>query len=572
MNTSHIHLLGEISLPLVELTQRFIRPMPINPVYLQRVQKELNLIEEKGFVKCFSQVAEIVEYSRYQGIPHLLRGSGASSLVSYLLGITNIDPIKENILLSRFMNEYRNDQPDIDIDYPHWIRDSIMDEMKRRYPQRVARISNDVKFQAKSALREILKRHGVKGKIPKWFSVEDYFTDPVQVAEIHAEAEELIGQHRYWSLHCGGIIVFDDRIPEDLILKNNQISLTKDDVEERGLIKIDLLCNRGLSQLWEIDERPLDEYPLYDKKIIDLLSSGDVIGLTQAESRTMKKTFQALKPQNYQEVALALALIRPAAADNGRKSAYFKDPKNTKMLIYDDDAIAFIADTVGCSLAKADKYRRAFKKGDTGLITDFLKKSAGKTTWQQQGMQQLRESDKYSFCKGHALAYGQMVWALAFHKVYNKKRFWQSTIKHCKSSYRRWVHKAEAQQVGITMPHPLCGDSSTYQLLKKGWWSGDFPDDCYLREVDGVYEFRGIVASKRNLRRNKRYVRLVTIGYAPGKYVDLVIVGKIWVRDQFVITGKGKMVTQHNSEHIEVESMTYKPYNIEDHDRQLKLF
>ena len=528
--------------------------------------------ERKGFVKCFSQVAEIVEYSRYQGIPHLLRGSGASSLVSYLLGITNIDPLKENICLARFMNEHRDDQPDIDIDFPHWIRDSIMDEMRRRYPQRVARISNNVKYKEKSALREVLKRHGVKGKIPKWFKVEDYFSDAIRIAEIYSEAQELIGEHRYWSLHCGGIIVFDDRVPEELILKNNQISLTKDDVDERGLIKIDLLCNRGLSQLWELSDKSLDEYPLYDKKIVDLLSSGDVIGLTQAESRTMKKTFQALQPQNYQEVALALALIRPAAADKGRKGAYFDDPKNTKMLIYDDDAISFISDTVGCSLAKADKYRRAFKKGYTDLISEFLSKAKSASAEQNRSIQQLKESDKYSFCKGHALAYGQMVWALAYHKVYNRKKFWESTIKHCKSSYRLWVHKAEAQAVGVKVTHTLPDDSSTYQLLKRGWWQGDFPKGCYLREVDGKYEFRGIVASKRNIRRNKVYIRLVTIGVAIGEYIDLVVVGNVWKRDQYVIQGVGKMVHRHNSRHIEVESMVHAPFKEEDHERQLKLF
>ena len=88
-------------------------------------------------------------------------------------------------------------------------------------------------------------------------------------------------------MHCGGLIIYPDSIPQDLVLKDNQIRLTKYDVEEQNLIKIDLLCNRGLSQLWELDDRPLSDYDPYDEKTAKLLCKGDVLGLTQAESPTM---------------------------------------------------------------------------------------------------------------------------------------------------------------------------------------------------------------------------------------------------------------------------------------------
>ena len=153
-----------------KLISRFIRDVPDSHDYLERLNEELDIVEKKNFVKCFRQVSDIIEYTRSKGIPHVLRGSGASSLLCYLLGITNIDPVHENMALARFMNSNREDQPDIDIDVPHWIRPDILQHLYEKWPGRVARISNDVKYREKTALRKVLKDHGVKGRIPKYFT------------------------------------------------------------------------------------------------------------------------------------------------------------------------------------------------------------------------------------------------------------------------------------------------------------------------------------------------------------------------------------------------------------------
>jgi len=552
------------------LVQRFCRALPLGLQYEDRLREELSIIEKKNFIKCFNQVTDIVELTRAKRIPHILRGSGASSLVSYLLGITDIDPVKENMILARFMSEHRDDQPDIDLDYPHWIRDDILKELYKKWPNRVARISNDVKYKEKSALREILKKHGVTGRIPKYFKISDYFSDPQKQQQIQKEAKELEGQHRYWSLHCGGVIVYDNEIPQNLKMKDNQIQLTKYDVEEQNLIKIDVLCNRGLSQLWELDNRPLNEYPYEDKEVAKLLAEGDVIGLTQAESRTMRKTFVALKPKNYHDVALCLALIRPAAADGGRKAAYFRDHEKTKMMIYDDDSIAYIAETIGCSFGEADKYRRAFKKGKVRMINDFLKRYESRNT--EEPMIQLNELHKYSYCKGHAIAYGQLVWALAYHKVYNTKKFWEATIKHCHSSYRRWVHKAEAQRAGVHVHNKLRQLHPIEQFYKQGWWSGDFLPDCELRVLeDGRIFYRGIVANSRRLWLGKISVTFVTLGFDFGEYVDIVVHHGKWKGNYKVISGIGRVKKKHDSIYIETDEMYPTQFNLNAVMQQLQL-
>jgi len=553
------------------LVRRFHRDLPHVQQYIDRLYEELSIIEKKGFLKCFNQVTDIVEMTRSKRIPHILRGSGASSLVSYLLGITDIDPVKENMILARFMSEHRDDQPDIDLDYPHWVRDDILKELYERWPNRVARISNDVKYKEKSALREILKKHGVTGRIPKYFKISDYFSDASKIEHIKQEAKELEGQHRYWSLHCGGVIVYDDEIPQDLKMKDNQIQLTKYDVEEQNLIKIDVLCNRGLSQLWELDDRPLTEYPYQDENIAKMLASGDVIGLTQAESRTIRKTFVALKPKNYHDVALCLALIRPAAADGGRKAAYFRDHEKTKMMIYDDDSIAYIAETIGCSLGEADKYRRAFKKGNQRMIAKFLRQFKNRNNGTP--MIQLNELHKYSYCKGHAIAYGQLVWALAYHKYYNNRSFWEATIKHCHSSYRRWVHKAEAQRAGVFVPNKLHHLHPIEQFQKQGWWTGEFLPDCGIRPMtDGRIYFRGIIANSRKLWLGKYSVTFVTLSFAYGEYLDIVVRHGVWKGNYKVICGIGRPKTQHGSLFLEAEEMYPTQFDLDAVMQQPQLF
>ena len=542
-----------------KLISRFIRDVPDSHDYLERLNEELDIVEKKNFVKCFRQVSDIIEYTRSKGIPHVLRGSGASSLLCYLLGITNIDPVHENMALARFMNNNREDQPDIDIDVPHWIRPDILQHLYEKWPGRVARISNDVKYREKTALRKVLKDHGVKGRIPKYFKVEDYFSDQSKIDQISEEAEALVGTHRHWSLHCGGLIVYDDKIPEDLVLKDNQISLTKYDVDERNLIKIDLLCNRGLSQLWDIDTRPLCDYPEDDPKVAALLCSGDVLGLTQAESRTMRKCFIALQPRSWRDVALALALIRPAAADGGRKAAYFRDledGKKKKMMIYDDDSIYFIAESLGISMDEADSYRRGFKKRDESTINKFYR-LLSRRRWKELRVRQLNDLNKYSFCKGHALAYGQLVWALAYHKCYNPEKFWSATLKHCNSSYRKWVHKREAQHVGLFIKNKDYQLSLNEQFIKNGWWSGkEFLPGCVLEYAgDGQHVFRGIVANTRTIRRYGKSLKFMTIGYGNSKYIDLVIEGDVWNGNYKIVEGCGKIKKKNGVEYLEVTKM-----------------
>lgn len=249
-------------LPYSRLNSFFIRECPRKPEYFSRLETEFKLIQHFGFEKVFLQVLDILHLA--QGVPHIIRGSAGASLVCYLLGITNIDPIRENISLARFMNWYRSDIPDIDIDFPYNRRDEIIEKLRKLYGDRVARISNHVRFSEKSALREAMRLHGYRRFLPKYFDVHALM--PTCAEKIFRTAEKLQGQFRGYSTHCGGVVIFDEPVKKELLLRPGQIKMDKNEVEKAGLIKIDLLCNRGFAQLLEISDMPLESYPEFDRR------------------------------------------------------------------------------------------------------------------------------------------------------------------------------------------------------------------------------------------------------------------------------------------------------------------
>jgi DNA polymerase III alpha subunit len=538
------------STKVLPLLDRFTHSYPSDLEYKKRLFQELSIIEKKGFINCYLQVWDIISIIKRRQILWVLRGSAACSLVAYYMGIHDIDPLKENIPIERFLNWTREDQPDFDIDVPYNRREEILEDIGDMYPNMVSRISNRVMYQPKSALREAIRRLGYKKQLPKYFKLEKIFTSKEKQLECLKIAESLIGTQRLWSKHCGGLIIWKDGIPKELILKENQILMDKYDVERENLIKIDLLCNRGLAQLSELSDMKVSEYPQTDELTSNLLCSGDVLGLTQSESRTMRKTIIALQPKSMYDIALALALIRPAAADGGRKAKYLSNGK-VDGIIYDEDALTFISSAVNCSLSQADKFRRGFANQDDKIISEFKKLCDSKLV-----LSELHHLRKYSFSKGHSIAYAQMVWALAYHKARNPKTFWEATLKHNQSSYRKWVHKREAIINGVTLQNKF-ESNNINQFIKTNWWDGkDFLPGMGIEEKDGKIWFRGIVSNYRKLKRWGKTCVLMSIGIDNGKHIDLIFgnknkypFGYYWI-----VEGFGIEKENFGSKFIEVEN------------------
>ncbi len=560
----------------------FKRDIPQNEEYYKRLGEEFQLIKENNFIKVFLQCIEIL--SLVGDIQFIIRGSAGSSLVTYLLGITNIDPIRENISLARFMSYTRKDMPDIDIDLPHNKREIIYHRIFQRWEGKVARISNHVIFRKKTSIKEAIRQAGYRKFIPKDFKIEDIFEKEEDQNLVFEAASKLEGTFAHHSLHCGGIVIFDDIVPEKYYLKEfhifkgacgvksdkitgPQINLNKDEVEDENLIKLDILSNRGLSQLADISPMLIEDYPDNDLLVRELFARGENLGLTFGESRGMYKIFRIMKPQSIYDIAVALALIRPCASGGGQKSEFLRDysillrdkrtftrENDIDFLIFDDDAIHYIARILDIDEAQADVYRKAFAKNRYDKKNQFLYELKEKHPEFDDDkidliytlLEQLQE---YSFCKSHAYSYAKLVWALAYQKTRNPQQFWLAALNNCNSSYRKWVHFREAKKSGIELtlgkrPWTLRGNKlmcSNMQLkliddpvrdyFQFGYWiSDEFLPNCYAEYYTGIPEmpkprkrkdgttfipepilepvemvrFRGIVACGRPYQANKK--------------------------------------------------------------------
>jgi hypothetical protein len=463
------------------LTTAFRRPVPTGTEYAKRLETEFALIEHNKFTRVFLQVQRIMELCLELKIPHIIRGSAGSSLVCFLMGISHTDPIKYNMDLTRFMNYGRTDLPDIDIDIPYNRRDELYAAIGATWPGAVARISNHVLFKYKSALQEALRVIAPKVPYSKGKSVEELVRNPEIAAKVYEHLNSLVGTLRTESLHCGGIVIFDieGTVPADLILKDSgilpQLRLNKDEVEDAGYIKIDLLSSRGLAQHTDAAPgRHVLDYPTTDAATAALLARGDNIGITFAESRGMRNIFKTMEPTGVEDIAIALALIRPAAAAGGRKAAFLAafragikcENDLERPVVYDDDALARIravlnargALPVDSADSMADYFRKGFAKervADCLRFRDLCRLHGLPEPFIKRTLEDLQQLKHYSFCKSHALSYAQLVWALAYEKAHNPHAFWVAALNHCHSDYRRWVHWREARTAGLKLTRGL---------------------------------------------------------------------------------------------------------------------
>lgn len=589
----------------------FLRKPPPLPLYSQRLEEEFTLIDKFGFTKVFQQVYEIIRIARSLKIPHIIRGSSGSSLVCFLMGITEIDPLHYNLELARFMNNGRTDLPDIDIDVPYNRRDELYQKIEEQWPNKVARISNHVTYGEKVAKRESAKEVYLEKVSPnpelrsnqekqrlrslgyKRFSVEKVLPEAEDQERVKQMTKQKTGTLKHYSKHCGGIVIFEEEgsIPEELLLETQtqdllpQIRLNKDQTEEQGFIKIDILSNRGLAQLVEAQLVPksLLDYPERDGLTERLLSRGENIGITFGQSRGMRKLLIGMKPRHMDDLAILLALIRPAAATQGRKREFLErwrygaeqtDPLS-KQIIFDDDAICIVRAVLGCDAAEADKWRKVFSKGNAAGRIQFrqrlYQKGIAKSV-QDYIMSELDYLVLYSFCKSHAVSYAQLVWALAYEKAHNPHRFWLGALNHCHSEYRKWVYYREAKLSGVSLsreppPYKLVerqGKPTFVSLKSQGeqlrltqmfqkenqveqafrdmkdygyWISDNFLANCGLwphsqqtlekwfgtpkEQHQTKVRFRGLIATSRVIRRDG-LVTLLTIGVANSHYIDLV--------------------------------------------------
>lgn len=397
-----------------------------------RLNYELEIISQKKYEPIFLIVEELLDYARQIGVPISSRGSAASSLVAYCLGITNPDPLALNLYFERFLNPARSSPPDIDTDLCSRRRDLVIQHVFDTYGKdRVAMVATINRFRPRSALGEVAKAHGLNSdevrqlveSLPYFHSFgmsqeerENPFAGLTgsypKYQTIFEQASILLEHPRHLSMHPGGILVAPGEITELVPVMRSGgkgVTITQYDlegVEQFGLVKIDLLGIRGLSVLGDVAEaiyswrrseyanamQVLHDIPLSEKETADKVRSGQTIGCFQIESPGMRATLREIQADSPDDIMSALALYRPGPLRGGLRDAFVRRFKKLEavehihpvlepilaesygVILYQEQVLRIAHDLGGLSLADSDMLRRAMSHFDPGEQMKTLKK------------------------------------------------------------------------------------------------------------------------------------------------------------------------------------------------------
>jgi len=553
------------------LLAEFRRPCPDTAEYQDRLAEEFGIIIQQRFTDYFLKIRRVLDLN--QDIPHMTRGSAGSSLVCYLMAITDVDPIEWNIPLARFLNPFRDDLPDVDIDVPHHQQELAMQRIFDAWPGRTARISNYVMYKERSARREAAKRLGARGRLPRDIDYAKLGVDPEEAGRIE---KKLMGKKRCLSKHCGGVIVFDRKLPQSLFRADNLILLDKNEVEDLEHLKVDILANRGLSQLMEIDStRMIHEYPKTDDLTADLLQRGDVLGVTQGESPAMRRLFRAIRPTSVEDCVFATALVRPVAVEGRKKASFFHDWTKQSVqesaIVCEDDAIERIMKLIGVNAYEADMYRRAFAKRNEEKVMEFMAR-LGDHPQRDEIRQEMQSLAGFGLCRAHAVNLGRLIWALAWQKAHHPREFWRAALKHCQGSYARWVYRNEAKRAGWDLRElgfeNWITEDPVESFLEHGCWNspGFLPNMGVRKLYLDRFEFAGIVANSRVYKRDRqKYIHFITLGVGEGEYVDLIVDNPIKYGSGSVIVGQGELQSRDGSQFLQVHRANVRAFAISDY-------
>ncbi|UCB44975.1 MAG: DNA polymerase III subunit alpha [Spirochaetota bacterium] len=479
----------------------------ITPRIMERLSRELEIIHDKGFADYFLIVHDAVKRSPFT----CGRGSAAASLVSYLLYITHVDPISHNLFFERFMNEARSDPPDIDVDFPWDSRDSILDYIFKKYTKKhSAMVSNHITFSVRSSVREIAKVYGVPeheiSRVTKRIGYyynrdrDEYrnYNDnsnthnSPNMERIYHDAVRIFNMPRYLSVHCGGVVITPKPIyyyiPVQRATKGvDIIQLEKDQAEDFGFVKIDILGNRSLAvvrdtlRLVEEHYEKHIEYarlnPLDDRETLDMLARGDTMGVFYVESPAMRQLQRKTGRGDYEHLVIHSSIIRPAANRYIREYIERLKGKPFKPLLpvmgeilgetygimcYQEDIMKIAMRVVGFSIAEATELRKVVSNRNRNTRKLELKEQFYKNIRKRGVAEQIIDQiwdmiesfSGYSFCKPHSASYALLSFKACFLKAHYPAEFMGAVLKNQGGYYSPLAYISEARRLGLKVELP----------------------------------------------------------------------------------------------------------------------
>ena len=459
------------------------RYRPITLAVTQRLQRELEVIEKTGLAEFFLINWDLMRFAREHGVPGQGRGSAADSIVAYVLGITRVDPIEHNLLFERFLHEEMTSTPDIDIDFSTEHREQVIQYVYDKYGwERTGMVCNVVTFQPRMAIRQVGKALGFSAElvdrlakgVDRWFTedVEDSMTGAVPPPDMRQQSwqqflelcREVQDFPRHLSIHNGGMLVTGEPLVdiapvEPATMEGRRVvQFNKDDVEDLGLIKMDMLGLRTLSVVAEALElirdrtgiRPdLDQLPLNDPQVFEMCSEADTIGVFQIESRAQMQTLPRTRPQSFNDLVVEVAIIRPGPIQGNAVHPYIRRKQGREPVTYPHPLLEpILADTLGVILYQeqiieiamrvagmtpsgADGFRRAMTRHlnhveMSSLEGDFIAGCLGNEVPREVAdmlFAAVQGFAVYGFCRSHAAAFARTAYETAWLKLNHAVEF-----------------------------------------------------------------------------------------------------------------------------------------------------
>ena len=487
--------------------------------YLTRIDYELSVIDSMGYSDYFLIVWDYVNFARSKQIPvGPGRGSGAGSLVAYLLYITDIDPIEFDLLFERFLNPERVSMPDIDMDFCYNRRDEIIEYVKEKYgSDHVSQIATFGTLAAKAAVRDTGRAMGmsysevdaVATKIPRALGItlEDALLDPDFKAK-YDESEQnkklidtamaLEGMPRNVSIHAAGIVITDKPLYNYVPLAlSNGMTITQydmDAVADLGLLKFDFLALRYLTivndAVLQIKEQnpdfDIEKIPLDDMDTYDLISTGMTEGIFQLESAGMRQFLSELKPRNLEDIIIAISLYRPGPMDsiphylecraNPEKIEYpleiLRDVlKSTSgVVVYQEQVMSIFRIVAGYTFGHADIVRRAMSKkkhavleAERGAFIEGAKERGVDGKKAEKLFDDMISFANYAFNKSHAAAYSIISYRTAYLKTHYPKQYFAALLTSVLGNMPKIAeYISDCSKLGIGVLPPDINKSEMY--------------------------------------------------------------------------------------------------------------
>ena len=456
-------------------------PLGIPANVQEQIEQELELIAELSYEAYFLTVYDIVRFARSQDILCQGRGSAANSAVCYCLGITEVDPARGNSLVGRFMSRERNEPPDIDVDFEHQRREEVIQYIYAKYGRRRAALAAVViSYRPKSALRDSGRALGIDlaivekvSKAHRWFDGKHDLLSRLAECGLDPEAElsqqwaslaqQLLGFPRHLSQHPGGFVIAQGKLSRLVPIENaamagrSVIEWDKDDLEELGLMKVDVLALGMLSALRRAlelvsarrgEEFRLQDIPAEDSATYDMMCQADTIGVFQIESRAQMSMLPRLRPREFYDLVIEVALVRPGPIQGGMVHPYLQRRQQKEPVVYPKGLEKALGRTLGIPIfqeqvmqvaiiaadftpGEADQLRRAMaawkRKGGMNnyhdRIVDAMVDNGYDREFADAIFSQIEGFGEYGFPESHAASFALLTYASSWLKCHEPAAF-----------------------------------------------------------------------------------------------------------------------------------------------------